>query len=132
MPEARNRHPRLRSIPVGGRIEKELDAVEVFFLEHVVAAELLRALGAGALNCTLLHVVGNVQIAPPVVVGAILVLQIRHQLAQRLALFGHHVGQQQAVQHAVALGQESANSRCRPTPRRRSESRAPSSGRRRT
>ena len=48
----------------------------------------------------------NVQIAPAVIVRTELALQVRNQLAQRLALFGHDIGQQQAIQHPVALGQE--------------------------
>ena len=32
-------------------------------------------------------------------------LQIGHELAHRLAFFGHHIGQQQRIQQAVALGQ---------------------------
>ena len=34
---------------------------------------------------------------------AVFLLQVAHQLAQRLAFFGHDVGQQQGIQNAVAL-----------------------------
>ena len=59
----------------------------------------------GARNGGVLDVVGNVQIDAAVLVLAVLGLQIGDKLAQRLAFFGHHVGQQQRVQQAVALGQ---------------------------
>ncbi len=51
-----------------------------------------------------LQLVGNVQVAAPVIVPAIFVLQLLHQLPERLAFLGHDVGQQQGVQDAVALG----------------------------
>ena len=40
---------------------------------------------------------------------AVFLLQVAHQLAKRLALFRHDVGQQQGIQKAVTLRQVPAN-----------------------
>jgi len=50
-------------------------------------------------------VVGDVQVDASVLVFAVLGLEVGYELAQGLAFFGHHVGQQQRVQQAVALRQ---------------------------
>ena len=50
-------------------------------------------------------VVGDVEIDAAVLVLAVLGLQIGDKLAQGLAFLGHDVGEQQAVEQAVALGQ---------------------------
>ena len=52
-----------------------------------------------------LDLVGDVQIDAAVLVLAVLGLQVGDKLAQGLAFFGHHVGQQQRIEQAVALGQ---------------------------
>ena len=59
----------------------------------------------GARNGRILEVVGDVQIDAAVLVFAVLGLQIGDKLAERLALVGHDVGQQQRIEQAVALGQ---------------------------
>ncbi len=50
-------------------------------------------------------VFGDVEIDAAVLVLAVLGLQIGDKLAQGLAFLGHDVGEQQAVEQAVALGQ---------------------------
>ena len=52
-----------------------------------------------------LMLVGNVEIDAAVLMLAVLGLEIGDKLAERLAFLGHHVGEQQAVEQAVALGQ---------------------------
>ena len=52
-----------------------------------------------------LDVVGDVQVDAAVLVLAVLGLQVGDELAERLAFLGHHVGEQQRVEQAVALGQ---------------------------
>ncbi len=66
-------------------------------------------LGRRPAQSALLHIFGEPQVATSVVVAAIFLLQVFHQLAQRLALFGHDIGQQQCIQRAIALDQESGN-----------------------
>src|SRR5208282_1296282 len=68
-------------------------------------AQISSLVGAGAPNRSLLHFFRNVQIASSVIVSAKFALQIRDQLAELLSLFGHYIGQQQAVEHAVAFRQ---------------------------
>jgi hypothetical protein len=63
----------------------------------------LRGFGAG--DGAVLDFVGDVQVDAAVLVFAVLGLQAGDQLAQGLAFLGHHVGQQQRVEQAVALRQ---------------------------
>ena len=63
----------------------------------------MRARGAG--DGAVLDVVGDVQVDAAVLVLAVLGLQVGDELAQGLAFLGHHVGEQQGVEQAVALGQ---------------------------
>ena len=60
---------------------------------------------AGAGDGGVLDVVGNVEIDAAVLVLAVLGLEVGDELAQSLAFLGHDVGEQQAVEQAVALGQ---------------------------
>src|SRR5258706_4748517 len=71
--------PRFRSVAVCWRIEKKLDAIEVFLFHHAIASQALGAFGSGPLNRALLDLFWNVQIAPAVVGWAELPLQIRNQ-----------------------------------------------------
>ena len=65
--------------------------------------------GIGAADGRLLNLVVNVQVAAPVIVRAQFFLQVLDDLAQRHVRFRHGVGQQQRVQHAVALRQMARN-----------------------
>ena len=99
-------YPCFGSIAVRWGVEEKLDAIEIFFLQHVISPESQRALGPRPLDGILFHLFGNMQIAPPVLVGAEFTLQIRNQLAERLALLRHNIRQQQAIQDAIALRQK--------------------------
>src|SRR6266516_1819191 len=50
------------------------------------------------------------QVAPAIVVAAILLLQLLDQNTQWLSLVGHGIGQQQSIDRAVAFWQEARNS----------------------
>ena len=61
--------------------------------------------GFGAGDGGVFDVVGDVQVDAAVLVLAVFGLQIGDELAQGLAFLGHHVGEKQRVEQAVALGQ---------------------------
>ena len=63
----------------------------------------LERLGPG--DGGILDVVWNVQVDAAVLMFAVFFLQSGDELAERLAFFGHHVGEKQTVEQAVALGQ---------------------------
>src|SRR3984885_1996109 len=85
--------PRLSAVAVRRSIKKKLDAIEALFFQYAIAPQALRGFGSSALNGVLLDFFRNVQIAPAVIVRAEVALQVRAQLAQRLAFFRHCVGQ---------------------------------------
>src|SRR5271169_1126305 len=51
--------PRFRSVAIGGCIEKELDAIHIFFLQHTITPQASRAFGSSPLNRALLDVFRN-------------------------------------------------------------------------
>src|ERR1700678_3982515 len=59
-------NPRFRSVAVRRRVQKELDAIEIFFLHHPIASQLLRAFVPRPLNRTLLDLLRDMQIASAV------------------------------------------------------------------
>src|ERR1700685_3849412 len=64
------------------------------------------SVGSGSQNSLLLHIFGDMKIAPPIIMRTVFALQIRYQLTQRLAFVGHDVGQQQRIQKTVTLRQK--------------------------
>jgi hypothetical protein len=75
-PGGAEQDPCVRSIAIGGGIEKELHAIHVLFLQHAIRPQLLRTVGARALNRAFLHLLRNVQIAAAIIVSAEFTLQI--------------------------------------------------------
>src|ERR1700681_4861539 len=89
-----------------GSVEEELDAVAILFAQYGISAE-LRSLGiAGTADGAVLKLIGNVQIAPAIVMRAEFTLQVGDQLAERLLFFRHHIRQQERVENAVAVGEK--------------------------
>jgi len=74
--------PGFSAIPVRRRLQKKLNTVHVFLLDNAIIAQALGAFGSCTLNGRLLHWFRNVQVAPPIMMRAVLTLQIRDQLSQ--------------------------------------------------
>src|SRR5258708_39938705 len=90
-----------------GGVQEELRAVEILLAQDGISTE-LRSLGiGGAADRAVLDLIGNVQIAPAVIVRAEFALQVGDQLAERLPFFRHDVRQQQRVQNAIAFREKS-------------------------
>ena len=103
-----DQHPGFGPVPIGGGVKEKLYAIQRLDLEHVEAAK-FRGLRFDPSHGFVFDFVGQVKVGTRVVMLAVFLLQVVHQLPERLAFVSHDVGQQQRVQDAVALGQVAAN-----------------------
>lgn len=62
------KNPSLRSLAIGGGVEKKLDAIEILFLHHTITSQTLRARVVCPLNRALLDLIRNMQVASAIVV----------------------------------------------------------------
>src|ERR1019366_2739351 len=86
-----------------GSVEEELPAVAILLAQDGICAELRGLRLGGSADGAVLEFVGNVQIAPAVVVRAEFTLQVSDQLAERLPFFRHYIRQQERVENAIAF-----------------------------
>src|ERR1019366_4338225 len=92
------------AIAVSRSVEQELHSIESFHFLHFETSDGCR-FRASAAHGLILHRIAEVQVEAAKVVLAVFLLQVAHQLAKRLALFRHDVGQQQRIKKAITLRQ---------------------------
>src|SRR5208283_716933 len=88
--------------------EVKLYSVAILFAQDGIGTEFRRVRIGGTTDGAVLHLIGNMQIAPAIVVRAEFTLQVSDELAERLLFFRHDIGQQERVEDAVAFGEKAA------------------------
>src|SRR5262249_39969679 len=100
--------PRIGALAVFRSVQEKLHAVEILLAEHRIGAKLRGAGVAGAADSAILHLIGNMEVAAAIVMRSVFLLGFRDELSKRLTLFGHHVRQEQRIEHTVALGKKAS------------------------